>query len=196
MKKSTLTTAVGLAAALTLTGCSLSESTSTDDTPSGSNAQTSESASEQGDGSENAGDDTSEDSGDKSDETHEFGTTATYDDGLSVTVSKPSDYTPGEFSFGSEGFPHSVKFDVKLVNKTGKPFDPVLVYLSMQSGNTEAEQIFDSENGLDGPPTTTILDGRESTFPVAFGVKDPKDLVLEVNPGDFEKGSTIYVKGN
>lgn len=201
MKKTTLTAAVSIAAALTLTGCSLSESTSTDETPSGSNAQTSEQVdgAELAEGTEEveeAGDDTSEDSEEGSDETHEFGSTATYRDGLSVTVSSPSDYTPSESSFGSEGYPHSVKFDVKLVNKSGKPFDPSLVYLSVQSGNTEAEEIFDSENGLDGSPTTTLLDGRESTFPVAFGVSDPKDLVLEVSTGDFDKGTTIFVTGN
>lgn len=202
MKKSTLA-AVSAATTLALSACgSLSQSTSSDE-QSGSNAPSSDQMDETADSDEDVDAEEADIEADGSDDgdadeggdgTHEFGDTAAYPDGLSVTVSDPKDYTPSSTSFGSEGYPNSVQFTVKIVNKTGNSFDPSLLYASIQSGNTEGEQIFDSAKGLEGAPSTTVLDGRESTFPIAFGVQDPADLVLEINTGDWERDSTIFVK--
>lgn len=205
MKKSTPAAAVSVAAALTLSACGALSESSPSEEQSGSNAPTSnqmdESADEDADDvdaeeadveAEDLEDDS--ESADEGDGTHEFGETASYPDGLSITVSEPKDYTPSSTSFGSEGYPNSVQFTVKIVNKTGNSFDPSLLYASIQSGNTEGEQIFDSAKGMEGAPSTTVLDGRESTFPIAFGVQDPTDLVLEINTGDWERDSTIFVK--
>ncbi len=62
---------------------------------------------------------------------------------------------------------------------------------TLQSSNVEAAQVFDSEQGISGPPATTLLPGRESAFQVVFGVMDPADLVLEVTPG-FEYEPAIF----
>lgn len=82
-------------------------------------------------------------------------------------------------------------FFVTVVNKSGKTFDPGLFYATMQSGNTEAQQIIDFESGLKGGPTTKLLHGREAKFKIGFNVADAKDLVLEVKPS-WEHESTIY----
>lgn len=204
MKKTTVAVAAA-AVALALSGCgALAESAPADET-SGSNATVTETVEATPEADAAAGaeetdaqtsaESQSEESAEGDDGTHGFGETAAYEDGLSVTVSKPTDFTPSASAFGHDGFPGSVQFTVKVVNNTGASFDPTLIYLTMQSGNTEAEQIFDYDNGMNGSPDTTVLDGRETTFPVAFGVQDPNDLVLEVNTGDWSKDATIFVKG-
>lgn len=72
--------------------------------------------------------------------------------------------------------------DLPTHHKCGETFDPVLFNATMESGNAEAPQVFDSEEQLMGPPQTKLLEGREARFPVGFTVKNPKDLVLEVSP--------------
>lgn len=110
---------------------------------------------------------------------------------MSVTPTVPKSYTPGEYAAGADQFKKNVLFTVTIVNKTGKVYDPTLFSLTMQSGNEEASQIFDSENNLGGSPNTKILNGREAKFKVAFNVANPKDLVLEVRPG-FDYDSVMF----
>ena len=47
-----------------------------------------------------------------------FGETFEYDDGLSVSISAPTDYEPSEYAAGAEGFDHAATFTVRLVNGT------------------------------------------------------------------------------
>lgn len=124
------------------------------------------------------------------DGTARFGKAFTWEDGLSVTVGKPSNYKPSEWAFGSDKFKSFVVFDVRVVNKTGKPWDPGLMSATMQSSNKEGERVFDSGK-LPEEPRTKLLNGREVKFKMAFGVTDPKDLVLEVAP-DFSHDSVIF----
>lgn len=121
-----------------------------------------------------------------------FGQTYTWDDGMSVVISKPQSFTPSEYA-GVEGATKYVKFGVRLVNKTGKPFDPALVYATLQSGNEEAEAVYDSENSIGESPSTKLLDGREAKWVIGFAVNDPADLVLEISPdAGMEYEGAIY----
>ncbi|AFV88597.1 MAG: hypothetical protein SOH99_03070 [Acidipropionibacterium acidipropionici] len=120
-----------------------------------------------------------------------FGGAFAYQDGLSVTVSAPKDYQPSEYSSDEGRFDTYVKFDVRVVNNTGKPWDPGMFNATVQSDNEEGEQIFDSEGGLDGAPSTKLLNGREVRFTVGYGVANPKDIVMEVNP-DFVHTAVMF----
>ena len=74
-----------------------------------------------------------------------------------------------------------------------KPLDLGLTYITVQSSNKEAPQVFDSEKGLESTPDTKLLKGRESEFDVGFGVADPKDIVMELAlQDDFERPSLLY----
>lgn len=121
-----------------------------------------------------------------------FGETWTWDDGVSVTVSEPEAYTPGEYSFGGEGYDEHVLFTVTVANESGAGIDLNLFTVSVQSGRTEGEQIFDSENGVDGSPMTTLLDGRDVEFIVAFGIEDPDDIVMQLAP-TFDHDDAYFV---
>lgn len=119
----------------------------------------------------------------------DFGESFTYSNGLQVTASKPervhTTYGPG------------VAVQVTVVNGTDQTFDPSMSYATMQVGNTEAEEIFDTENGYDGAPMTTVLPDREATFKIAFEGEDASDLVFEFEPdAGIEYGSLIFATDN
>lgn len=121
-----------------------------------------------------------------------FGETATFEDGLEVTVSEPADFTPSEYAFVEEGDNAFVKFDVIIVNGTESNYDASLTYATLQSADTESTEVFDTDGGIDGSPMTKVLPGRQTKYSIAFGVNDPKDLVMEFSTGDFERDSIIY----
>ncbi len=108
-----------------------------------------------------------------------FGKAYTWDDGVTVTVGKPMSFRPSEYAAVEKGKRY-VKFTVTVVNKSNKPVDLGLTYISVQSKNEEADEVFDSGSGLKGPPDTKVLKGRVSEFDVGFGVADPKDVVMEI----------------
>lgn len=120
-----------------------------------------------------------------------FGQTKVFDDGLSLTVSQPVEFEPSEYAATSKA-PSYVGFKVTLHNGTGSSFDPSSFHASMQSGSTDEDQVFDSAKGLDGPPSTQLLDGRDSVFTIGFGAEDVTDLVLDLNV-DYEHPNVIYV---
>lgn len=111
-----------------------------------------------------------------------FGQTWTDQDGLSVTIGKPTSFKPGKYSLADDKTATYLKFEVRLVNGTAENFDPALFHATVQSGNKEAESVFDTGNGLEGAPSTTLLPGREAVWAIGFAVSDPDDLVMEVSP--------------
>src|SRR5450631_3709251 len=110
-----------------------------------------------------------------------FGLTKTYGDGLQVTVSKGTNFTPSQYAVGADGRKAFVKHTITIVNGTGKVFDHSSFTASVQRADAEGSQIYDTD--LEGTPTTKLLKGRQSKFVVGFGVADAKDVVLEVQPG-------------
>lgn len=165
MKKSALAAAIALVA-LTLAGCA--EATKDTSSKTGTNASV---------GTEPATDET-EGSGD--DGTYAFGETVNYDDGVSFSVGQPQKFKPTESAF-AEKAPAYAKFKVKIVNDTKEPFDASLMYITAQSGDVEAAEVYDSEGGLNGAPQTKVLPGRQATYWVGFGIQNMKDIVMEVS---------------
>lgn len=119
-----------------------------------------------------------------------FGETYTWEDGISVTVSPPEPFEPSEYAIAGE-WPAYLAFNVKVVNGTQANFDPSMFSTTLQSGNTEGDEVFDSANGFEGSPSTTLLPGREAVFKIGYGVQDAADLVMEVSPS-FEHESAIF----
>lgn len=168
------TLVAGLSALVLLAGCSSNSATQQESAPAGDNRPATAAAS----------------ASKANDSLGKFGAAYVWKDGLSVTVGAPEGYEPGKYAAGTEGFDQFVVFDVTVVNKTGELWDPVLFSASVQSGNTEGSAVFDSAQ-LPDRPTTKLLDGREVTFKMAFGVADPADIVMEVRP-DFTHSSVIF----
>lgn len=112
-----------------------------------------------------------------------FGEPVAYDDGVQMTVGPPQPYEPTDTAFITTEGGTPLQFQVTVVNGGTERLDPFGITLSVQSTNVEAEEIFDTEGGLNGPPTTAILPGREATFAVGFVVADPADIVMQGSPG-------------
>ncbi len=183
MHKSSIVAALA-GAALVFSGCGVSAS-QTNDAGHGTNVATSAAATHSA-----ASKKDSSASDDQNEGVAHFGKAYVYEDGLSLTVSAPRSYRPTEYAAGTDGFKTFVSFKVRLVNKTGKPWDPSLFNATVQSGNKEGSQVFD--NGLQDAPQTKLLNGREAEFTMAFGVANPKDIVMEVNPDMLEHASVMY----
>ncbi|MDV7991606.1 hypothetical protein [Rhodococcus sp. IEGM 1374] len=120
-----------------------------------------------------------------------FGQAFTFNDGLSVGVSAPTPYTPSPSASTSNPGGQFVAFTVTIVNGSPNNYDPALFSASLQSGNTEADQVYDTANDVGGAPSTAVLPSRESQFTIAFEVTDPADLVLQVSPG-FEYRDAFF----
>jgi len=121
-----------------------------------------------------------------------FGKSYTWDDGVTLTVSKGKNFKPSDYS-AVEGANAYRRYTITVVNKSTKPLDLNLTYITVQSNNKEAEQVFDSANDLEGSPSTKLLKGRESEWNVGFGVANSDDVVMEIALQDnFERPSLIY----
>jgi hypothetical protein len=108
-----------------------------------------------------------------------FGKSYTWHDGVRMTVEKPKKFRPSKWA-ATEKSEVYVKFTVTVVNKSDRSIDLGPTYISVQSRNKDADQLFDSMSGLKGPPDKKVLKGKGSEFEVGFGVADPTDLVMEI----------------
>ena len=120
-----------------------------------------------------------------------FGQTYRYEDGLEVTVTAPKKFKPSEYAAGAEAKGTAVKFQVTLKNTGSKAYDPTLFSDTVSSGEAEAETIFDSENGFEGSPSTTVRPGKTVKFNVGYKVLKLKDITMEVSPG-FEYSEAVF----
>jgi hypothetical protein len=178
---------------LSLTGCAGTDSTgATDDAPVGNNRPSQDAAADAKRIAENAAAASAAAAAEveADDGTATFGQTYTWEDDISVTVSEPVPFQPSEYS-AVEGAAAHMAFTVTVVNGSASPFDLTMFTASAQSGNTEAEEVFDSSNGFSGSPSTKLLPGRESVFKVGFGVSTPDDIVLQVSPS-FEHTEVLF----
>lgn len=126
------------------------------------------------------------------DATVKFGKAYTWENGVSASVSVPKAYKPKQYAAGTEGFKHFVVFTVVVINKSGTTFDPALITESVQSNDAEGSKIYDTMT-MDEDLGTKILNGRQGKYRLAFGVANPKDIILEWSPG-FEYNSAIWTR--
>ncbi|WP_159807723.1 hypothetical protein [Cellulomonas citrea] len=121
-----------------------------------------------------------------------FGDGFKFEDGVQVEVSQPTAFTPSATAYtGSGQFTTYVRFDVTVTNNSTKPFTPMLMTFAATSGGAAAEDIYDMDANITGMgPDGDVLPGGTVTFAVAYAVKDPADLQLDVSTGfDYD---TVY----
>ncbi|MHC5702276.1 DUF4190 domain-containing protein [Streptomyces tirandamycinicus] len=118
------------------------------------------------------------------------GDSAVYDDDLTVTVSEPEAWTPGEYAIGHTEGNKAYKVTVVIENAGKEKFDSALVTAEARAGKegVQAEQIYDGKVGE--PFTGTILPGKKVTAVWAFDAPaDAGSLTVEVSPGfDYNAG--------
>lgn len=118
-----------------------------------------------------------------------FGQYVSWQNGVSVAVSEPTEFTPGEYVEVVEGATY-VMFTIRVTNDGAGAYNSGWMSVSAQSGSSEADSVFDSENGVSSTSPYVVLKqgGSAIEFPLAFAVEDPADIVLQVRPnyGDDE----------
>ncbi|MGV9196705.1 hypothetical protein ACTOVL_05845 [Arcanobacterium canis] len=133
----------------------------------------------------------SESSSSEVNKTPKLGETVTYPDGLAITVKDLGKFKPGQFASGAEkGTPH--KIQITLKNGTDKPVKPATFNVVASSGGQEASQVLDLANGLDFPPSTSVLPGKSITWVEGYAFADPKDVTLEVQAIDFKHENVVF----
>lgn len=123
-------------------------------------------------------------------DTFGFGEEAVYPDDVSITVSAPEEFVPGQFAAGTDQASNIV-FTFTITNGGDKKLEPV-VYTSVSSGGVEATPIYDMDQDVSSDPQTVILPGQSVTWKRAWSVADPNSLVLQTTPAMFVYDDTIF----
>lgn len=123
--------------------------------------------------------------------TKHFGDAVRFTDGLAVTVAAPQPFTPSDTAAGVTPGQQAATFAVTVTNGSQQNYDPSEFIISVRSGQTEENQIFDTARGLEGSPSTAVLPGQSVTFPVGFTVSDPASVVVQVTPG-FQYNAALF----
>jgi hypothetical protein len=173
LRKKYLYTLAGTGMALGLSGCVPLGEPTLGDTPATESAATEESQVPDGIG--------------------EFGQVVSWD-GVDMVISKPKTFEPSQYAAGADEFPDTVILNVKLTNTGDDPFDPTLVYLTASSAEQEASMVFDAEQKIEAPPTTSVLPGKSVKWSVVLNVADADDLLVEVSP-DFALEPVLFSTG-
>ncbi|MGW7412534.1 DUF4190 domain-containing protein [Streptomyces sp. NPDC054863] len=124
------------------------------------------------------------------------GDSAEYEDKLTVTVSRPKPYTPGEYAIGHTKGNKAYTVTVVVENRGTAKFDATLVTATARAGQdgVNAEQIYDGEKvgaGFSG----TLLPGKKATVKLAFDAPaTAKNLTVEVTPDFTHKANQWELK--
>ena len=111
-----------------------------------------------------------------------FGSPLAIGGGVTVTVSNPVAFKPGQFA--SNYFAGQVpnKFDVKVSNGGAAALDLSGISITAASGTNSCVDLLDGDNGINGAPSDPVAAKSTVTFTAAVGcaakVGDPLTLTL------------------
>jgi len=121
-----------------------------------------------------------------------FGDAFEYRNGVTVRVDPAGDVTPSEWAITGEGFNAHKLFEVTITNGSDEAYSPYEFTSSVLSGGVAGEEIYDSEQGLEGSPMIdTLLPGKSVTFKTAYSVMDPEDIAFMAATG-FEYRTVTF----
>lgn len=121
-----------------------------------------------------------------------FGKPLTYPDGMRIKLSKPEQFDPPAGAYIDASMPYYVKFTVSITNGSDKRFDPILVSVSVASGENEGSPLYDVSNGYSVAPDTIIPPGDVRSWVVAFGVTDVDDITAQVALNDLVHDDAMF----
>jgi hypothetical protein len=128
---------------------------------------------------------------DTPDGVYKFGQTVKFDDGSTLRVTKPVEFSPDEYAMTGEKRPEYVKFKATFTNRTKKIYDPSMTSASASAAGEEGESVYQS--GL-GTPDNKVLPGKSVSWWMGYGVRSQKDLQLEVDIGSLDYDTVIFTK--
>jgi hypothetical protein len=99
-------------------------------------------------------------------------------DGVTVTVGNPRIQAERIHSWRQDKA--LLKFTVTVENKSNKPLELGLVYISVESGNKAASEVSTPWVVSEDLPIPKCWRAGKSQFEVGFAVADPRDVMTEV----------------
>ncbi|MFG3493828.1 DUF4352 domain-containing protein [Streptomyces sp. NPDC047928] len=123
-----------------------------------------------------------------------LGETLRYDDGVEITVGKPSSYTPDQYAQGHKKGDVAIQLQITIKNggKKSLSIGTALPTLKDAKGR-EVEMIFDGSNATN-PFQGTLLPGKQAEADFAFSVPADaaNEIQLEVSPSVIEYDDGIW----
>jgi hypothetical protein len=114
-----------------------------------------------------------------------LGGAITYADGLVVSTSTASAYTPGDSAYGMRPDSRAIRIGLKISNGTKSVYDPALVTATLSSGSegVAADSVVDMPT-VSCSFTQKILPGRSASTVCAFAlVKDQMNVPVQMQVG-------------
>ncbi len=120
-----------------------------------------------------------------------FGESFSWDDGVTVTISKPRTYKPTEdVMFQDKVSQTFIVMDVVLKNGSKEALPSDQFFLRAKTGSREAMQVMDRGAGVT-QPKDIVQPGKEATWKIAFGVDSGQPFVLDAHYQFNRQGITF-----
>lgn len=116
------------------------------------------------------------------------GEVAAYKNGLKITVSKATAYTPGQYATGHDEGNKAYQVTITLENTGDKNINAALIDVSARAGEdgVDADKVFDSTNKVENLFKGKLLPNKKATALFAFSAPaDAKHLDVEAGLIDF-----------
>lgn len=114
-----------------------------------------------------------------------FGAPVVTPDKVSYTLSAPASFTPGKFASGMLPENLNERFDLTVVNNSGKDFDLATLIVAGATTAGVCVDIFDGDNAMEGAPTTPLANGATANF--SWGLSCPgkggEDITVSLSDG-------------
>lgn len=85
-------------------------------------------------------------------------------DKVSYTLTSPATFTPGKFASGMLQGNKNERFDLTIVNNSGKDLDLATLIVRGTTSTGDCVDIFDGDNQMEGAPTTPLASGATAQF--------------------------------
>ena len=100
-----------------------------------------------------------------------FDTPVTTPEKVTYTLTSPASFTPGKFASGMLPGYKNERFDLTVVNNSGKDLDLATLIVKGSTSSGECVDIFDGDNQMEGAPTTPLAAGATAKF--SWGLSCP-----------------------
>lgn len=118
---------------------------------------------------------------------------------IEVAVSKTGNYRPSKYAEPVAKGEVAFTLNVKVTNTGTEAIKPSGLYFTASVGANaaEAEQIFDTDAGLNGTPETALLPGKSATFKLGFKAPTTEaNPEINVNVSPITTGTTGLFQGH
>lgn len=125
----------------------------------------------------------------------DFGAPLDLGSGVTVTISAPATFTPGDFA--SNFLPGQVAdlFIIDVKNSGTAPLDLSSISFAPTSGTAFCSDVLDGDNGINGAPTEPVAAGASTSFKYAIAcdakVGDPLALGITFGETNLTLASTL-----